>query len=177
MPRRLAIGDIHGCLDALQTLVEFVALRDDDVLVTLGDYIDRGPDSRGVLDSLVAFNKTGRLVALKGNDEVMLMTGRTIESERHRWFKFGGRETLESYAEDKDDVAGLEDIPLTHWELLFNELVSTYETETHIFVHASLDPSLPIPYANNIKSFVEQLKSATLCNELYSGTERQAMLF
>ncbi|KAA1258093.1 Serine/threonine-protein phosphatase 1 [Rubripirellula obstinata] len=145
MPRHLAIGDIHGCLDALQTLVEFVGLRDDDdVLVTLGDYIDRGPDSRGVLDWLLEFNKAGRLVSLKGNHEVMLMEGRRIESERHRWFKFGGRETLESYAEDEDDVAGLEDIPLTHWEFLFDKLVSTYETETHIFVHASLDPSLPI---------------------------------
>ena len=144
MPRHLAIGDIHGCLNALQTLVEFVELRDDDVLVTLGDYVDRGPNSRGVLEWLIKFKQTSRLVALKGNHEVMLMEGRTIESERHRWFKFGGRETLESYAEDEDDIAGLDDIPLTHWEFLFNDLVSMHETETHIFVHASLDSELPL---------------------------------
>ena len=53
MARHLAIGDIHGCISALTTLVDFVALRDDDIIVTLGDYIDRGPDSRAVLDFLI----------------------------------------------------------------------------------------------------------------------------
>ena len=50
--RLLAIGDIHGCFRALKTLVDFVGLREGDVLITLGDYVDRGPDSRLVLDWL-----------------------------------------------------------------------------------------------------------------------------
>ena len=67
MARHLAIGDIHGCVSALRTLVDFVALRDDDIIVTLGDYIDRGPDSRAVLDFLIDLGKTHHHVALRGN--------------------------------------------------------------------------------------------------------------
>ena len=49
MPRTLAIGDIHGFLNALEALVEFVSPSSDDTLITVGDYVDRGPDSVGVI--------------------------------------------------------------------------------------------------------------------------------
>ena len=52
--RHLAVGDIHGCFKALTTLAAFVPFRADDVLITLGDYVDRGPDSYAVLDWLIA---------------------------------------------------------------------------------------------------------------------------
>ncbi len=52
--RCLAIGDIHGCFDALTTLEAFVPFEADDCLITLGDYTSRGPDSRKVLDWLIA---------------------------------------------------------------------------------------------------------------------------
>ena len=70
--RTLAIGDIHGCLTALTTLLDFVAPAADDRLVALGDYVDRGPDSRGVLDLLIALHAGGRLVALRGNHDEMM---------------------------------------------------------------------------------------------------------
>jgi serine/threonine protein phosphatase 1 len=54
MGRVLAIGDIHGCSTALETLLESVKIQPDDTLVTLGDYGDRGPNSRGVIDRLLA---------------------------------------------------------------------------------------------------------------------------
>jgi len=51
--RHLAIGDIHGCINALTTLLGLVGLRNDDTIITLGDYVDRGPDSRAVLDLII----------------------------------------------------------------------------------------------------------------------------
>src|SRR5262249_22446677 len=75
--RHLAIGDVHGCLTALRRLAEFVPFDPgEDVLVTLGDYVDRGPDSRGVLDWLIAYKGKGKLVPLRGNHEVMMLAAR-----------------------------------------------------------------------------------------------------
>ena len=74
--RTLAIGDIHGCLTALKTLLDFVAPAADDRLIALGDYVDRGPDSRGVLDFLIALHAGGRLVALRGNHDEMMADAR-----------------------------------------------------------------------------------------------------
>ena len=65
--RTLAIGDIHGCLRALDLLLEQVDLQPGDLVVTLGDYIGRGPDSKGVLDRLIALRERSRLGVLKGN--------------------------------------------------------------------------------------------------------------
>ena len=69
--RCLAIGDIHGCFDALTTLEAFVPFEADDCLVTLGDYTSRGPDSRKVLDWLIArmaLPKTDRAAATRSRD-------------------------------------------------------------------------------------------------------------
>ena len=74
--RLLAIGDIHGCSRAFDTLLDAVAPKPDDQIITLGDYVDRGPDSRGVLDRLVALHDTGRLIALRGNHDVMMLEAR-----------------------------------------------------------------------------------------------------
>ena len=71
--RLLAISDIHGCSRAFDTLLDAVAPKPDDQIITLGDYVDRGPDSRGVLDRLVALHDTGRLIALRGNHDVMML--------------------------------------------------------------------------------------------------------
>src|SRR4051812_40922994 len=74
--RTLAIGDIHGCSKALDALLALVKPGPQDQIVTLGDYVSRGPDSRGVVDRLVRLSKGGRLVALRGNHEQMMMDGR-----------------------------------------------------------------------------------------------------
>ncbi len=62
--RILAIGDIHGCTIAFDSLIAAINLRECDRIITLGDYIDRGPDSKGIIDRLLALHHTGRLVAL-----------------------------------------------------------------------------------------------------------------
>ena len=67
MPRHLAIGDIHGCIKSLTTLIDFVAPNAEDTIVTLGDYVDRGPDSRAVLDFIIELSQRHHLVALRGN--------------------------------------------------------------------------------------------------------------
>ena len=70
--RTIAIGDIHGCSVALAALLGVIEPCPDDLLVTLGDYINRGPDSRGVLDRLIKLSNQCRLVPLLGNHEEML---------------------------------------------------------------------------------------------------------
>ena len=55
-PRTIAIGDIHGCSAALDALIEAIRPRPEDSIVTLGDYINRGPDSRGVIERLIELN-------------------------------------------------------------------------------------------------------------------------
>ena len=67
--RTIALGDIHGCSAALATLLEAICPGPEDVLVTLGDYTDRGPDSRGVLNALIDLPNRCRLVPLRGNHE------------------------------------------------------------------------------------------------------------
>ena len=59
--RRFVIGDIHGCYTALESLIASIKLRDDEVLVTLGDYCNRGPNTCAVLDRLVLVNSHGNL--------------------------------------------------------------------------------------------------------------------
>jgi serine/threonine protein phosphatase 1 len=71
--RILAIGDIHGCERAFDSLIAAVDLQPEDRLVTLGDYVDRGPDSKGVINRLITLHDTGQLVALRGNHEVMML--------------------------------------------------------------------------------------------------------
>ena len=139
MPRHLAIGDIHGCHNALTALLEFVAPDSDDTLVTLGDYVDRGPDSAAVIDFLLEFEKTNKLVALRGNHEVMMLDSRDKNSWFRAWLSYGGRETLSSYSLDVDDSESLARIPAAHADFLENRLVPFYECDSHFFVHAQVE--------------------------------------
>lgn len=142
MTRVLAIGDVHGCLTALQTLASFVPFHETDLVVGLGDYIDRGPDTCGVLDWLIARQARGGLIALRGNHEVMMLQSRCDDSLRLGWEGCGGRAALASY-QRPGQAAVLDAVPDTHWEFL-EGTHRYFETETHIFVHAGLDPDLDL---------------------------------
>ncbi|MBX9792313.1 MAG: serine/threonine protein phosphatase [Pirellulales bacterium] len=133
MPARtIAIGDIHGCSTALRALIEGIDPRPDDTIVTLGDYIDRGPDSRGVIETLIGLKQRCRLVLLMGNHEEMLFQAFRGPDDLRFWLQFGGEETLDSYGRSRS----LDLIP--HEHLLFLRRCRNYfETDTHIFVHAS----------------------------------------
>src|SRR5437660_3612705 len=140
--RTLAIGDIHGCLHALNALLAIVQPQKDDLVIALGDYTDRGPDSRGVIDRLLRLRDECRVICLRGNHDQMLLDARHDPATLWEWLQFGGRETLESYGQGRK-TATLYDIPELHWQFL-EETRPYYETDTHIFVHGRTAPDLPL---------------------------------
>jgi serine/threonine protein phosphatase 1 len=133
--RYLAVGDIHGCFRALTTLATFVPFEVDDVVITLGDYVNRGPDSCAVLDWLIARQRTGKLIALRGNHEIMTLEARANQEALKFWLVYGGDATLASYS-SADDASGLSDVPAAHWEFL-EQTRPYFEIDTHFFVHAN----------------------------------------
>jgi serine/threonine protein phosphatase 1 len=135
--RTLAIGDIHGCHSALTTLLEQVAPRPDDQIVFLGDYIDRGPASREVIELLLGLSAKFVCLFLRGNHEAMILEARHDPLQANLWQSYGGFEALISYgAEYNQDWATV--IPPSHWEF-FEHTARYFETEKHIFIHAGLD--------------------------------------
>jgi serine/threonine protein phosphatase 1 len=142
MARILAIGDIHGCLTALDTLLGFVQPSADDQLIFLGDYVDRGPDSKGVLSRLIELKAKGNVICLRGNHEIMMNGARGGMDDFRFWTACGGMEALESYAVEGQGMT-LESIPYEHWRFL-ERLQDWHETDTHIFVHANLKPEVPV---------------------------------
>lgn len=133
MSRVIAFGDVHGCSTALQTVLDAIAPTDDDTIIGLGDYIDRGPDSRGVIDILLKLQNECSFVALRGNHEIMMMISFEDYLQGPMWVQSGGLETLDSY-----DGAP-ENVPLEHFKFL-RATKPYHETESHLFVHANYDP-------------------------------------
>ena len=137
--RTLAIGDIHGCYRALKALESFVEFESGDRIITLGDYVDRGPDSNRVVEWLIERHGLGQLIALRGNHELMMLAAR--ESTRHfvEWVACGGDAVLRSY-----HANSMDDIPNEHWEFLSKRLRSHFITKSHFFVHANAYPEVAI---------------------------------
>lgn len=157
MGRTLAIGDIHGCLTALKTLDQELAFGADDLVITLGDYVDRGPDTKGVIDHLLALRERTRLVTLRGNHEVIMMTARTRGTDYiSGWLGVGGHETLASY-----NARNWDGVPTSHWQFLM-ETRSFFETGAGIFVHAGVNPALPM----------DQQKDTELYWQRFTGQEK-----
>jgi len=136
--RTIAIGDIHGCSIAFAALLKAIEPSPEDTIVTLGDYVDGGIDSRGVLDELITLQNRCRLVALLGNHEEMMLQARRGEEELEFWFQCGGNSTLASYDEEKLDA-----VPQAHWKFL-ERCRLFYETSSHIFLHANYRPNKPL---------------------------------
>ncbi len=136
--RTIAIGDIHGCAAALRSVLAQIEPAAGDTIVTLGDYVDRGPDSRGVLDTLIELKSRCRLVPLVGNHEQMLFSARASRLMLREWLRFGGQATLDSFG-----PLGLNGLPRAHWAFL-ESCRMYFETETHLFIHANYDPAKPM---------------------------------
>ncbi len=138
--RTIAIGDIHGCLLALDAILRAIDPRHEDIIVTLGDYVDRGPDSRGVLERLIALASQCSLVQILGNHDDVLLQAR--HSAHFRAFlSMGGLTTLTSYGASSPQDLTM--IPEEHIAFL-ETCVDYFETETHIFLHATYLPHLPM---------------------------------
>lgn len=152
--RLIAIGDIHGCRLALETLIEAIAPTEQDTIVTLGDYIDRGPDSRGVIDTLVELGKSCQLVGILGNHEEMMLEVLQRGASHHAWLRYGGVETLESYGFDGD----LDFLPESHQRFL-DSLGDYFSMDDYFFTHAAYDPEVPLE-----KQEIEMLRWYSLTN-------------
>lgn len=137
--RILAIGDVHGCRVALEEMAGLVRFSKDDIIIPLGDYVDRGPDSKGVIDFLIDLKRQfPKVHCLRGNHEIMMERARDDEFEARSWKGFGGKEALQSY-----DTDSLEDIPESHWSFIA-DLLPYYETDDYFFVHANAYPEVAL---------------------------------
>jgi serine/threonine protein phosphatase 1 len=138
--RVYAIGDIHGRLDLLEAALERIAAHDEPdtarTVICLGDYVDRGPDSAGVVARLMALEDDG-FVCLKGNHEAIMVEALGASGEEMDfWLNVGGMETLNSYGPSRavppEQVRWLDGLPL--W----------WSDGNRYYVHAGLEPNVPI---------------------------------
>lgn len=124
-------GDIHGCLKAFDSLLDLINPTKQDTIVTLGDYVDRGPDSKGVIDRLIELKKSHNVVCLRGNHELMMQDARQGPPASSFWLLNGGIETLESYR-----CRSLAQLPDEHWEFI-DSLVSHHYVDNFLLTHAT----------------------------------------
>lgn len=154
--KTFAIGDIHGCYDALLAVIRAAGPGDDDTVVFLGDYVDRGPGSRLVLEWMIQESTNRSFVFLRGNHEIMMMESRDNPQLFQSWLTCGGRETLESYGwvgeENWPDL-----IPLEHWRFL-EETHSWMETDDFILVHANAVSHLDMEHHNDMQLYWEKCR-------------------
>lgn len=138
--RTLAIGDLHGCIAPLKHLWEVIDPQPEDQIIFMGDYVDRGPDSKGVIDFLIGLQQQDlNIIFLSGNHEEKFCLARIDQTDLAHWLKdWGGLETLASYG-----PGGIDDVPEAHWEFI-RTLKPYTETTSHIFVHANLEPDVPL---------------------------------
>jgi len=142
--RILAIGDIHGCSHALRALSKLVGFRDDDVLITLGDYVDKGPDVPGVLDWLCdrAERHPASLIALRGNHDQMMMDAREGGAAFQNWWLSNGVTTLDAYPPPRDGDP-LSSVPPRHWDFLDTTKLY-HDTPKFFYVHGNVNHELPL---------------------------------
>ncbi|MCS6980716.1 MAG: serine/threonine protein phosphatase [Flavobacteriales bacterium] len=152
MGREIAIGDVHGCLKTLQALVErHIKPTSEDTLIFVGDLVDRGPDSKGVIDYVRHLNsQVCRVVTLMGNHEEVMVAAYEAQKTLPRrtlfrkpknpllqqWMQLGGRETLQSFG-----VSNILEMP-EEYVVWMRNMPHYYETEHFIVVHAGFNFSL-----------------------------------
>jgi serine/threonine protein phosphatase 1 len=144
MSKTYAIADLHGRFDLLEMALARITERAEPpaTLVTLGDYVDRGPDSRKIIERLMAgLGCDGwRLICLKGNHEdIMWQTCRRLPGVDW-WITNGGSATLISYGQQERDQADVAVVPASHLDWI--EQLPLMHVDTHrVFVHAGIDPN------------------------------------
>lgn len=130
----VAIGDIHGCSKTLRQMWEKLEPYKEYVHVFVGDYIDRGPDSRGVVDFLLKVQHDRKCIFLRGNHEQMLLDS-IYYNRRDSWVMNGGKATLDSYR----DAELAEELPDEHLDF-YKSTRLYYNTDEYFFVHAGAPP-------------------------------------
>jgi serine/threonine protein phosphatase 1 len=139
--RRFAVGDVHGCSKTLRALVEEkISLTTDDTLYLLGDYIDRGPDSKGVLDYLLDLrNSNYDIRPLRGNHEQLLLDSVSDPGAQRLWYNNGGWGTQHEFG-----VTSAAEIPQLYRDFLAL-LPHLFVTDDYVLTHAGLDFNAPDP--------------------------------
>lgn len=137
MSYTFAIGDIHGCIDPMRRLLSRIqAYAKGGTVVFLGDYVDRGPDSKSVVDLLMAGTREPgwNWITLKGNHEDMMAGAFDGRYERSWWLGNGGVQTMVSYGGwiAAEPIEWMRHLPLKH------------EDEHRIYAHAGLDETVPL---------------------------------
>jgi serine/threonine protein phosphatase 1 len=135
------IPDIHGRLDLLNDGLDAIAARPqgkDGVIVMIGDYVDKGPQSRQVIDRLIAAITEGwKLVTLKGNHDAMMAGALRDASKMTNWLAKGGDAALASYGGDAANV------PQAHLDWL--DRLQLFHADAHrLYVHAGVDSQVPM---------------------------------
>lgn len=130
--RYVVISDIHGEKAKLDSVLSQIEIRPDDVFVFLGDYIDRGPDSRGVVDRIIELGETNKCIYLMGSHEYALLHAKQDDYYQFLFDNYGGPATVKSYG-------SFENIFKVHGEF-FKSLKFYYLTDKYLFVHAGINP-------------------------------------
>ena len=133
--RQFVIGDVHGCKVSLVALLKKIDVQLDDEIYFLGDYIDRGRDSKGVFDTIFTLIGAGhKVTCLSGNHEAMLLGGyQGNRNDANDWWNNGGKTTLRSF-----NVQHLQDIPPQYIEFI-KTMPLVVEVGDYILVHGGLN--------------------------------------
>lgn len=147
MARTYVIADLHGRADLLAQALDKIHRRSAGTVVFLGDYIDRGPQSRAVIERLMAGPPRGwTWIPLQGNHEVMMLMTVRHGIDPDWWLSNGGSATMKSYG-SRLGTLQKDAIPFEHLE--WCERLQRYHVDKHrVFVHASVDPAVPLDRQN-----------------------------
>ncbi|MFN3691528.1 MAG: metallophosphoesterase family protein [Fervidobacterium sp.] len=133
-----AIGDVHGCLRGLSKLIQEISPSEHDTLVFVGDYIDRGPDSKGVVDYLLEISKKTNCIFLRGNHEQMLLDVVDNGDDTYLWLMNGAQATWRSYG-------NLELLKINDEHMRFYRSTRYYHIiDNYFFVHGGVRPNIPV---------------------------------
>ena len=143
--RIFAIGDIHGNSTCLKELLYKIAPTKRDLLIFLGDYINRGPDSKGVINILLSLNNLTNARFIMGNHDEMLLGALSGGKDNIKFFTKFGQETIDSYNLNFE----VRNFPRDH-AMFFADLEEYIESENYMFVHASIDPYRELVHQNSI---------------------------
>ena len=143
MTRYIAITDIHGERAKLDNLLSKIEFYPTDTIVFMGDYIDRGPDSKGVVDTIIDLGNRYNCIYLIGSHEYALLHSKEDDYYQFLFDNYGGPATERSYG-------GFNNIFKVHGEF-FKNLKFYYLTDKYLFVHAGINPDYPLNAQNEVE--------------------------